>query len=43
MSARGLAIDCGLPTPEEFPIFNGFWLERPQPGATRMTLYALLD
>jgi glucans biosynthesis protein len=43
MSARGLAIDCGLPKPEEFPIFTAFWFERPQPGATSMTLYALLD
>jgi glucans biosynthesis protein len=43
MSARGLAIDCGLSTPEEFPNFTAFWLERPRPGATRMTLYALLD
>lgn len=43
MSARGLAIDCGLSTPEEFPIFTAFWFERPASGATAMNLYALLD
>ncbi|MGN6702125.1 MAG: glucan biosynthesis protein [Burkholderiaceae bacterium] len=43
MSARGLAIDTGMPRPEEFPIFTAFWLERPAPGANRLTVYALLD
>ena len=43
ISARGLAIDTGLPKGEEFPRFREFWLVKPQPNATTMTLYALLD
>lgn len=43
LSARGLAVDCGLSRPEEFPTFTTFWFERPAPGADRLTLYALLD
>ena len=43
LSLRGLAIDCGLSRPEEFPIFTSFWLERPAPGSDRLTVYALLD
>ncbi len=43
ISARGLAIDTALPEGEEFPAFREFWLVRPAPGATSMTVYALLD
>lgn len=43
LSARGLAIDTGLNRPEEFPVFNSFWLERPAPNTTRITIYALMD
>lgn len=43
MSARGLAVDCGMDRPEEFPVFTAFWLERPAPDANRLTVYALLD
>lgn len=43
LSARGLAIDCGMDRAEEFPEFVAFWLERPAPGSTRVTVYALLD
>lgn len=43
LSARGLAIDTGLPTPEEFPVFKRFWLVRPNPGETAFRCYALLD
>jgi glucans biosynthesis protein len=43
LSARGLAIDTGLPTPEEFPRFTKFWLEAGEPGGTRLTIYALLE
>jgi len=43
LSARGLAVDCGLTRPEEFPRFTEFWLVRPAPGATQLTVYALLD
>jgi glucans biosynthesis protein len=43
ISARGLAIDTGLPSKEEFPIFREFWMERPARDATSLNLYALLD
>lgn len=43
LSARGLAVDTGLPRPEEFPDFTAFWLERPQPGSETLVVYALLD
>jgi glucans biosynthesis protein len=43
LSARGLAIDTGLPKPEEFPWFREFWLEKPGKDATELTVYALLD
>ncbi len=43
LSVRGAAIDTGLPSGEEFPNFIEFWLVRPQPHASRMTVYALLN
>ena len=43
LSARGLAVDTGLPKPEEFPWFREFWLEKPAKDATELTVYALLD
>jgi len=43
LSARGIAIDTGLPGGEEFPVFTDFWLVRPSPAAHVMQLYALLD
>jgi periplasmic glucans biosynthesis protein len=43
LSARGLAIDTGLSSGEEFPTFTEFWLERPTPQARTMKVYALLD
>jgi glucans biosynthesis protein len=42
LSARGLAIDTGLPRAEEFPRFTDFWLERPG-KSERISVYALLD
>lgn len=42
-SARCLAIDTAGPQGEEFPMLTAFWLERPAPDATAITLYALLD
>src|SRR5690606_21334990 len=30
-SARGLAIDTGVATPEEFPVFREFWIRKPGP------------
>ncbi len=41
LSARGLAIDTAAPTPEEFPSFTAFWLERDPAG--RLVVYALLE
>ena len=43
LSARGLAIDTGSTSGEEFPYFTDFWLVKPDPTARTMTLYALLD
>src|SRR5262249_5102294 len=43
ISARGLAIDTGVPTGEEFPFFRDFFVERPRPGATQIVIHALLD
>lgn len=43
MSQRGLAIDTGLPKPEEFPDFIAFYLERPQKDSSLLTVYGLLD
>jgi glucans biosynthesis protein len=43
LSARGLAVDCGLARPEEFPDFTAYWFERPAPGAQTLIVYALLD
>ncbi len=42
LSARGIAIDTGLPTPEEFPSFVSFWLE-PAPDPKALLIHALLD
>jgi glucans biosynthesis protein len=41
LSARGIAIDTGAPTPEEFPVFRAFWIESPARGP--MVICALLD
>ena len=43
LSSRGLAVDVALDTGEEFPAFREFWLVRPEPEATTVTFYALLD
>ena len=43
MSARGLAIDTVGGSGEEFPRFSEFWLVKPAPGATTLTVFALLD
>ena len=43
LSARGLAIDTGSTSGEEFPYFTDFWLVKPEPTARTLTLYALLD
>jgi glucans biosynthesis protein len=43
LSARGLALDTGEPTAEEFPCFEEFWVKRPAPDARDLVVYALLD
>jgi glucans biosynthesis protein len=43
LSARGLAIDCGMERPEEFPNFVSYWLERPAKDSSQLVVYALLD
>lgn len=43
LSARGVAVDTGLPSGEEFPSFTEYWLVRPSADAHAMTFYALLD
>ena len=40
---RGLALNTGLTSGEEFPRFVEFWLERPGAAAKELTIYALLD
>ncbi len=43
LSARGLAIDTGEPSGEEFPVFTHFWIEQPGPRANAIVIYALLE
>jgi glucans biosynthesis protein len=42
-SARGLAIDIGLPSPEEFPRFIKFWIDEPAENAKTARVWALMD
>ena len=42
-SFRGLAVDTGEPTGEEFPRFTELWLEKPREQAAAFQIYALLD
>ena len=41
-STRGLAINTGLSTPEEFPRFSDFWLAPPEKEGETLVIYALL-
>lgn len=43
LSARGLAIDTGEMSGEEFPRFKEYWIERPEPNQKHLVIYALLD
>ena len=43
ISSRGIAVNTGLPSGEQFPSFVEFWLERPDKDATATTFYGLLD
>ena len=42
-STRGLAVDCAMPHPEEFPVFTQYWLERPDVDSTTFRCWALLE
>ncbi|MEM8864417.1 MAG: glucan biosynthesis protein [Planctomycetota bacterium] len=41
-SARGLAVDVGLGSPEEFPRFTKFWIKKPTDNK-QLTVWALMD
>ena len=43
LSARGLAVNTGMPGGEEFPRFTDFWLERPSITADEVVIYAALQ
>jgi len=43
MSQRGLAIDTGMPQPEEFPDFIAWYLEKPAKDSDALSVYGLLD
>jgi glucans biosynthesis protein len=43
LSARGIAIDTGAATPEEFPRFTEFWLESGGSKGNLFVVYAYLD
>jgi periplasmic glucans biosynthesis protein len=43
LSARGVAVDTGQPSGEEFPFFRTFWIETPARAARELVIHALLD
>src|SRR5690606_1211635 len=43
LSGRGLAVDTGLPSGEEFPRFSEMWIVEPSPESQYLTIFALLD
>lgn len=43
LSARGLALNTGEASGEEFPAFRAFWIEKPAPKANALVVHALLD
>lgn len=43
LASRGLAVDTGLISGEEFPAFTEYWIEWPRPEDNQLTVYALLD
>jgi glucans biosynthesis protein len=43
LSARGLSINTGESTGEEFPQFKAFWIEKPAENASSIVVHALLD
>lgn len=43
LSARGLALNTAAPEGEEFPHFSEFWLVKPEPRSSVLSVYALLE
>ncbi|MCW7459832.1 glucan biosynthesis protein [Leptospira bandrabouensis] len=43
LSGRGLAINTGPQEKEEFPIFESFYIKRPQKTDTTITIYAIMN
>ncbi len=43
LSTRGIAINTGLNTPEEFPRFTAFWLGPPEQDDEELSIWAELD
>lgn len=43
LSARGLAVDTGLLSGEEFPVFTELWVAWPSAQDQHLVIYALLD
>lgn len=43
ISARGLSLNSGGPGTEKFPAFTEFWLGKPAPDASELTIHALLE
>lgn len=43
ISARGVAVDTGIDSGEEFPRFREFWLRKPVPEDKAAMLFGLLD
>ena len=41
--SRGLALDTAMPQGEEFPYFREFWVVKPRPEDTSITVFALMD
>jgi periplasmic glucans biosynthesis protein len=43
LSARGLAVDTGMMSGEEFPVFPKYWIAWPRAKDQHLVIYALLD
>lgn len=43
LSGRGIALDTALPSGEEFPFFQEYWIIKPAKTDNRLTVFALLN
>lgn len=43
LSGRGISVNTGLPSGEEFPAFTEFWMEHPKADSDVMVVYGLLN